>query len=287
VHWLDAWEPAKADLFMHPQDPIAITENTFGTDRFYELFGAVLRARYGDQKCVGMSGVRAEEARTRFMGATQAAIYKWLTWGGGGKGADANQTVLYPLYDWTYLDVWKCIHEHGWPYAAIYDHMWMHGGHPLNMRVSNLTHEHAVGELFILQEVEPDTYERLTQRMEGVHMAATLGPQYFPSELPFMFERWGEYRDYLLDHLVDAEYRPFMRHMFFMMDRRTPPGYWTEFVHKSHCRTIMLNDVEGKSLVHNASHRGLKAAQKTYVAGLPEGLAPAPPSPPRPKMPYS
>jgi predicted phosphoadenosine phosphosulfate sulfurtransferase len=287
AHWLNAWDPDCPEMHVHPQDPIAITVNRFGTDRFYELFAAVLGARYGQRKCVGMSGVRAEEARTRFMGATQSAKYKWVTWGGGGGPAWPNQTVLYPLYDWTYLDIWKCIHEHRWPYAKIYDHMWQRGGHPLNMRVSNLHHEHAVGELFILQEVEPDTYERLIRRIEGVHMAATLGEDYFPNEVPFMFAGWREYRDHLLEKLIDPAHQAYMAHMFALMDRRTPPGEWTDFIHKAHVRTIVLNDVEGKSLAHAGSHRGLKAAQKQYVQSLPDGVPALPPAPERPKMPYS
>jgi predicted phosphoadenosine phosphosulfate sulfurtransferase len=290
AHWLNAWDPALGqEDYCHPQHSIAITENTFGTDRFYELFAAVLHAKFGHQKCVGMSGVRAEEARVRFMGATQSAKYKWVTWGGGGGPDFPHQTVLYPLYDWTYLDVWKFIHESGQPYNRIYDWMWQRGGHPLTMRVSNLTHEHAVGELFILQEVEPETYERLIKRMEGTHMAATLGEQYFVNDLPFMFRDWREYRDFLLEKMVDPDYQAYMRHMFAAMDRRTPPGEWTTFIHKAHVRTILLNDVEGKSLSHSASHRGLKQAQKDYVKSLggAVNLAPLGPAPPRPKLPYS
>jgi predicted phosphoadenosine phosphosulfate sulfurtransferase len=288
-HWLNAWEVGKEDLYVHPRHPKAITVNTFGTDRFYELFAEILHARFGDEKCVALSGVRAEEARTRFMGTTHAASYKWITWGGRAPAGHPNQTVLYPLYDWTYLDVWKCIHEHGWPYAKLYDQLWQRGGHPLTMRVSNLTHENAVAELFFLQEVEPDTFERLICRMEGTHMAAMLGLEYFVHDLPFMFESWREYRDHLLKHLVDPEHQAYMAHLFARMDRRTPPGLWADFAWKAHCRVIMLNDVEGKSLAHNAFNVNFRAAQADYLKSIggAKNLPPLPPSPPVPKMPYS
>jgi predicted phosphoadenosine phosphosulfate sulfurtransferase len=287
-HWLNAWAPEDKALFIHPQHELAIVENTFGTDRFYELFSEVLHAKFGDQTCVSLSGVRAEEARTRFMGITQWASYKWITW---GQRVDThkNQAVLYPLYDWTYLDVWKCIHEFGWPYPALYDQMWQRGGHPLTMRVSNLNHEHAVAELLFLQEVEPDTYERLICRLEGTHMAATLGADYFPRELPFMFESWQDYRDYLLSKLIDPEHQAYMAHQFARSDRRTPPGKWSEYLWRGHIRTMMLNDVELKSLKPKLENRDFKAAQRAWIAeqGGVDALAPLGPPPPVPKMPYS
>jgi predicted phosphoadenosine phosphosulfate sulfurtransferase len=73
-----------------------------------------------------------------------------------------------------------------------------------NMRVSNVHHETSVHSLFYMQEVEPETYARLTQRIGGIDMAGKMGvADYFIHELPFMFKDWAEYRDYLLDKLIE------------------------------------------------------------------------------------
>jgi predicted phosphoadenosine phosphosulfate sulfurtransferase len=174
-------------------------------------------------KWCGLNGMRSEEAPTRRLGFGFAATYKWVTWG----ALIGRQYAFSPLYDWSYTDIWKAIHSKGWRYNPVYDAMWQRGDSARKMRVSNLHHEHAVNSLFMLQEIEPETYERLVARIEGIHMAATLGRAnyYTPKELPFMFDSWREYRDYLLEHLIDPQYRQKMEHSFWMIDRRTPPEW--------------------------------------------------------------
>jgi len=284
-HWLNAWEPGKEDEWCHPQHPVSIKENMFGTDRFYKLFYAVLKWRFGAKaRCCSLSGVRAEEAPTRRLGLTSFLTYKWVTWG-GVHHPKYHQYMFCPIYDWSYIDIWKAIHEHGWAYNRIYDAMWQRGGQPMKMRVSNLHHEQAVSSLFSLQELEPETYERLVNRIEGIHMAATLGSKQYGvgPTLPFMFETWREYRDYLLEKLIDPEHQAYMRHMFYMDDRRTPPGQWSDFIHGAQCNCIMANDVEGKCLDHHRRNFEFIQAQKAYVATLgPDPFAGSPKPPPVP-----
>jgi predicted phosphoadenosine phosphosulfate sulfurtransferase len=267
--YLDAWSPEKEDLWVHPRHPMAITQNVYGTDRFYELFTHVLKYTFGQTtKCVSLSGMRAEEAPIRRLGFGFARCYKWLTWG-GWVDYNCDQYLLSPIYDWSYTDVWKAIHSHGWHYNPIYDAYYQWGLSPRKMRVSHLHHENAVTSLFMLQELEPETYERLVNRIGGIHMAATLGRKnYFvPKQLPFMFESWREYRDYLLSKLVPPESRPTYEHRFYLVDRRTPPD-WRDFVYHAECNAIVLSDLEGVAFVNATRNHSLVAAQAEYVKTL-------------------
>ena len=78
------------------------------------------------------------------------------------------------------------------------------GGWIRTMRVSNLIHEKAYRCLGELQELEPETYDRLEQRLKGVHCASIYAREnlvYSIKELPKQFNSWKEYKDFLLNSI--------------------------------------------------------------------------------------
>jgi predicted phosphoadenosine phosphosulfate sulfurtransferase len=247
-HWLQCWDPAVEHLWMRPREPYAITENLYGTDRFGELFAAILAVEHPHETAAGLSGVRVEESPGRAVGLTVAATYKGQTW---GKKQDTlrGHYAFYPLYDWTTPDIWKAIHEHGWPYNRIYDHQWQWGLHPHQMRVSNVHHETSLFSLFYMQETEPQTWERLTARLGGIDTAAKMGAaDYFPKRLPFMFGSWREYRDFLLEKLIaDPTWRAGFEERFARQDALYTPLLGDK-VHRMHVKSILTNDWEGIKL---------------------------------------
>jgi len=264
-HWLDAWAPGKT--WMRPHHPLALTENTYGTDRFHRLFEGALRHHSGDQKACSISAVRCEEARTRTMGLTTYATYKWITWG-SVMSKEREQYTFYPLYDWTLKDVWHYIESNDLPYNPVYDLMYQARVPIHKMRISNLHHETAVWQLFFLQEVEPDTYAALVERVGGIDMAGKMGwDDYFPRSLPWMFDSWREYRDHLLETVVGPEYQAGMAHVFELADARTPPGRYADWLHKAEVKCILTNDWEGAKLEHIIRNQGFMDAQWEYMAG--------------------
>lgn len=109
-----------------------------------------------------------------------------------------------PIIDWQYRDVWKYLIEGNFKYNKIYDKMYMLGHDIRTMRVSNLVHEKAFRCLTDLQELEPETYERLEKRLMGVHTAAIYGKEnliYSIKSLPEQFKTWKEYKDFLLESI--------------------------------------------------------------------------------------
>ena len=239
--WLNVW--GEGEEWVREQDPISIKENTFGTDRFVKLMEAIVDKTF-DHPVAVLTGVRTEESPARFMGATGDVTYKWITWGNtiNKKKGIYN---FHPIYDWTYIDVWKSIYDNKWNYNGHYDELFRYGTPVRKMRVSNYHHETAVHSLFLLQEVEPQTYEKATKRISGIDTAGKMGKDdWFVYELPFMFNTWVEYRDYLLEHLIeDPKVKEDFAKFFESIERRYSRSVG-EDLWKTEINSILCNDVE-------------------------------------------
>jgi len=240
--WLNCW--GEGEQWVREQDPISIKENTFGVDRFRGLLEAIVKQTFPDTAVAALRGVRTEESPARFMALTLEPTYKWATFGSHINKAK-NQVNLDPLYDWTYIDIWKAIYENNWDYNTHYNELFRYGTPVRNMRVSNYHHETAVHSLFMLQEIEPETYAKATQRISGLDTAGKMGKEdWFVPDLPFMFNDWVEYRDYLLENLIiDPVLREKFAKYFAGMEknysRSTGVNMW-----KAHINSILCNDVD-------------------------------------------
>jgi hypothetical protein len=79
------------------------------------------------------------------------------------------------------------------------------------MRVSNYTHESALPSLRYLQETEPETWERASARLAGINAFGHVGSEKI-TKLPYMFNSWHEYFEYLTDNLLTTdEHKALMR----------------------------------------------------------------------------
>lgn len=202
----NCWKAEDEDIWVHPQHPISIKENKYGTERFHELFEAIFRGEFAGQKSCYISGVRTEESPKRFMALTNAVTYKWITWG-KVLNKDLEHYSFYPIYDWSYRDVWKYIDNEDLDYNIVYDELYRMG-HGLNtMRISNLHHETGIQTLMQVQEIEPQTWNRLVDRIDGASSIKHIKSSSFqcPADLPYMFKDWEEYAYYLAENLIQEE----------------------------------------------------------------------------------
>ena len=241
--WLKCWEPGQR--WMRDKEEDSLHENVYGTVTFAEMFGAVIDHDYPDEPACLIAGVRAEESPARALGLTTYPCYKHVTWGSKNSGKRDDHVTFYPIYDWSVRDVWKAIDEHGWPYCSLYDELYRYGVPTRQMRLSNLHHETAVRSLFYLQEIEPDTWDALTERLTGINATGHLSMASLrPEKLPPMFKDWIEYRDHLLDTLVvEDDKREAMRNQFLGMDRRFDhdPKVFANLV-QTEISAILVND---------------------------------------------
>ena len=199
------WDEKEKDDWIHPQDKIAIKENNYGTNKFHDLFHKIAKKDFPENTCC-IAGVRTEEAPKRFVVLTTGVTYKYITWG-KQLNKSLNQFTFYPIYDWSYTDVWKYIQENNLSYNKIYDAYYRHGMKINEMRVSNLHHETAIQSLVIVQELEPDTWNKVSKKIEGANTIKHLQKESFtcPKELPYMFSEWKEYALHLADNLIPDE----------------------------------------------------------------------------------
>jgi len=200
------WKPEDEAIWVHPQHPISIKENRFGEVRFHKLFDAILKGEFPDTKACFVGGVRTQEAPKRFLALTDTAFYLGYTWGKIISSKRGHYTA-YPIYDWEVKDVWKAIHDNGWPYNRVYDEMYRYGHNPYGMRISNLHHETSIQDLMLVQEIEPETWNRVAAWIGGANTIKQLKTRAFacPSQLPFMFDTWESYAEHLIDNIVQDE----------------------------------------------------------------------------------
>lgn len=247
--WRNLW--GEGEEWIRDKDPIAITDNSFlkkGADtEFYPIFNEYIDYAFKDKKACVLGGVRTEESPSRFTGLTNLLTYKWITWG-KRLNTEMEHYTFYPIYDWSYVDVWKAIHDNNWEYCKIYDLMYQHGYAVRNMRVSNLHHATALRHLYELQELEPETYEKLVKRMSGIDTAGKLGNDgYYVHELPYMFTDLVEYRDYLLEKLIiDPEVKAGFAKRFKSMDST----YTAEFVNTEEMTKVQVQSILANDICH-------------------------------------
>jgi len=274
-HWLYCWDPAKKDRWMRPQESYSYKENVFKMDRFNPLLTEIPSVLFNRQPVAILGGVRCEESPGRTLGLTTAAAYKWVTW---GKVHSHKHKVylFYPLYDWHTSDVWKAIHDHGWQYNRIYDAYYQYGMGIKQMRISNFHHETSVQNMFVVQEMEPDTYNRACARLAGLSGAAHLaGDGFTPTECPPMFRDWIEYRDYLLEHIIEREdWRILFRRRFAKQDIELAPVLGNKLF-RVQVTSILTNDWEGIKTANLNAQANVRTYKHLKRKGLIAGLDPA------------
>lgn len=267
------WDPAKEAVWMRPQEPGAITVKPPTVDKWAGMFNALGEHYYPDRKMVRLAGVRCSESPARMKGLTSYATYEGATWGSVAS-KKLTHVTMYPIYDWGDTDVWKAIHDNKWPYCAIYDYMFQHGVPFRNMRVSSLCHETAVKTLYYLQEVEGDTWTKLTNQLQGINTAGQMKADMFsPKDLPFMFKDWREYRDYLVANLVeDPKIRAKFTKLFAAADARYDDPQVLRQLCRLQVSSVLTNDHIGTKMASfNASH-GAFAKNKGKLGGLVTGV---------------
>lgn len=195
------WAWGEGEEWVREKHPLAIQKlaNKY-PKRFYKfnLWVAQQNRKNFEGSFVSIIGLRAEESPDRrFVMFGEDSDLFWLR-------RKTEPHKAYPIIDWSYTDVWKYLIENNLKYNKVYDKMYMLGGNLRYFRVSNLVHEKAFRCLTDLQELEPETYDKLERRLKGVHTAAMYGKEnlmYSIKELPNQFKSWKEYKDFLLSSI--------------------------------------------------------------------------------------
>ena len=238
-------DETKKDIRIRDKEEWTIQKNIYGDTDFFQIFPNYLNHHYPDKKVAFLWWVRAEESPRRYMWLTQRATYKWVTRGKKFK-TNPNHFTFYPIYDWTYIDVRKAIHDNGRKYNVVYDYQYRYWIRITEMRVSSLIHETAIKSLFYLPEVDKELYNKLCTRFPGISTFNRLKDDILPKKLPFMFSSRVEYRDYLLDKLIDEDKgKNVLKKAFALHDKKLKDfPDMMEKVARKHIASILTNDTE-------------------------------------------
>lgn len=231
--WMTAWGPGED--WMRPKAPGAIHDEPGAPDRFYDFF-PWFEGRY-EAPAAHIVGLRSRESLNRWRAMAKNPGLDGITW--STRTAEPGSFRFYPLYDWSSGDVWKYLADHGVVYNRIYDRMFARGLPERQMRVSFLVHEQSFRALTAIQELEPDTYQRLLRRLDGTHHAALYGDDdhmFRARTLPAAFPTWRAYRDYLLATTPIPNLDRMTRRMHRQGD--------DEATCKEHVRQLLVNDWE-------------------------------------------
>jgi predicted phosphoadenosine phosphosulfate sulfurtransferase len=236
-NYLHCWRPEDRERWLRPQDPISIKVNPTQFDRFGDLIlWLPSHCDVAERKHVGvLVGLRIDESQNRRMTVGEhKARFKGITWCGNMK---RNTRVFWPIYDFSSNDIWTAMAQNRWTYNTVYDQFYRLG--VKDMRVSALIHETAWHNIRNLQEIEPGLYDRFVERVNGVNCFNQFREEIMPKALPPYFADWREYRDYLLENLIEPQHHELFRRRWarkYQQDDR-----WL----KIHIREIMVNDIDG------------------------------------------
>lgn len=245
---LVCWEGGKHKVWMRPKKPwtmhFAPWDRATQTVRdknkgfgFYDAIENFERCYSGAAFLVGLRAAGESPNRWRAVTKNPIDVSGSRVYWGTKKGANS---VLYPIYDWNFHDVWRYIYDEKLPYSKIYDYQFKKGYPISQMRVSSLIHERAFKSIVDLPEFEPKTYDRLQKRIKGIALAQETGKAaklFAVRKLPKNFESWIAYRDFLLKTHPDNA----RKHIFVARFAR---HLTNEFVARQQCRQLVLNDYE-------------------------------------------
>jgi predicted phosphoadenosine phosphosulfate sulfurtransferase len=223
------------EKWMRKKHPLAVKRiNEEYPQRFYKFF-----TWYEKQNpdAAYLVGIRAEEGVIRFRAVTKYEGWNGLKWSSNTDKINK----FYPIYDWTVYDIWKFIYDYNLPYNKIYDLMFI-DGYSLytKMRVSNLIHEKSFKCLADLPKYEPETFNKLSKRISGISTASRYASEkivFNNKVLPSHYDKWEEFRDFLLQNIATPDHKEIFMKRFDKQDKN-------ECTYKAQVGQLLINDYE-------------------------------------------
>lgn len=245
--WLNAW--GEGEKWMRDKSDLAIHSMPGAPDRFYDFFP--WHEGQATEPTAFIIGLRSRESLNRWRAVAKSPGMPGIPW--SSKCSHPDSFRFYPIFDWAGGDVWKYLSDERLKYNRIYDRMYALGVPEKSLRVSFLIHEQSYRSMITLQELEPETYERLVARIEGVHCAGIYAAEdhvYMARKLPDAFRTWREYRDYL----VATTPLPNMARFVKRMEKQGSD----EATCKEHVRQLLINDWENNVPMRRTNPTALK-----------------------------
>jgi predicted phosphoadenosine phosphosulfate sulfurtransferase len=224
------WDPEEKDKWVRllPDNSNVISLENCPFSWFYEGMEfeefIILFAEWFTQQntgsCAAGIGIRSNESLNRFRTIvnTQKSIYKNYSWTTQVKKHDKFLNIynFYPLYDWRTQDIWGVVSLYDLPFNPVYEWLYKNGVGIHQQRLCQPYGDDQRGSLDQFRTLEPETWERVLNRVEGVNFgniyARTSLLGNIKSEKPEHMT-WEEYTVFLLESL--GLYAPELRDHYY------------------------------------------------------------------------
>lgn len=221
------WDPEKEDKWVRPMPTHEFVINLknmpeewneWYDSNSYSLwivkkFGDWLAKKKSVDRIANFLGLRTTESYGRHMlVAAQKNRDKIKPWCYRTKDSGEKTWITLPIYDWAVEDIWTATGKNGWDYNRTYDKFYLAGTSIHEMRICNAFGESQKRDLDQWHKIEPQTWDRLVERVQG----ANFGAMYNKTNLERLKTNkpagmtWEEYTWLLLESLppeAQANYR--------------------------------------------------------------------------------
>lgn len=215
-----AWEPGGEWVRDMPQHPAVINDQSFFPWYQYRMEFEEFVPRFNewlskDIATAFLVGIRADESMNRYKAVRKSATIKKCAWNNiqwSSKFKKKDKSVsFYPIYDWRFEDIWKYIGEKNLSYNRLYDYMYLAGYPPVEMRICQPYGDDQRKGLDMFHKIEPETWFRIVQRVEGANWGAHYAKQKLMGYksglgLPPTFSTWQQYAEFML-HTMPPDWR--------------------------------------------------------------------------------
>jgi predicted phosphoadenosine phosphosulfate sulfurtransferase len=191
----------------------------------------------GDEGAAFLVGIRADESLNRYKAVKKKETVKKRAWTMPGgetiqwSTKDSKKAVsFFPIYDWGFEDLWRYIHDNSLDYNRLYDWMYLTGMPFSEMRICQPYGDDQRKGLDLFHKIEPQTWCRIVQRVEGANYAAHYARQKVLGYkggvgLPPAFSSWRQYVDFLMSTLTDEFREVYARRVKVFADWWAENGY--------------------------------------------------------------
>ena len=124
-------------------------------------------------------GIRSDESLNRYLAVKRRSRAKQCAWTPPGGSAPlawsardrANPQAVsfFPIYDWRFEDLWRCVADHGYAYNRLYDQMYRAGVPFSQMRICQPYGDDQRKGLDLFHRIEPRTWFRVVRRVAGAN----------------------------------------------------------------------------------------------------------------------
>lgn len=206
------WDESAKEKWIRPipegaittaNNPFPFYENLMDFNKFMEAFAIWSHETTKAQRTGVIVGIRTDESLRRFMAVANNEKptyknYKWST------EFEPNIYNLYPIYDWKVEDVWGAVAKFDFDYNRVYEAMYKNGVPLSKQRICQPFGMAQKAGLDQFRVIEPETWEKLLQRVEGVNFGAiycrtSLFGQITSMKPPHL--TWQQYTVFLLESL--------------------------------------------------------------------------------------